>query len=261
MATIVRDLLTVGTTYIGDPEIPLPRGETWSDSAVSGGGYGWGQLTHALGLVMRRLPARASQVAVFTAGPGARVELHDALVVRFEDGAIGSIDGASLPLGTFGNRRQLTIRVTGSRGQVGLDMAPPPGRALEGRRGRHGRADRRGRALVVRPGDRPARGPRARPHAGEPVAGVNRREGRGGAGRDVPQRPGSGQVETVGQVGGLASEGSRALVGKAFEGAGRGPRVGLRNDRERRLVARHGEGRLGLRPDVLSGLVRSYRGR
>jgi predicted dehydrogenase len=126
MATIVRDLLTEGTAYVDDPAVPLPRRESWSDPAVSGGGYGQGQLTHALGLVMRLLPAaRASQVAAFTAGVGARVELHDALVVRFEDGAIGSIGGASLPLGTFGNEHQLAIRITGSRGQVVLDMAAP----------------------------------------------------------------------------------------------------------------------------------------
>jgi hypothetical protein len=126
MSTIVRDLLTDGTAYIEDPSVPLPRGETWSDPAVSGGGYGQGQLTHALGLLMRLLPdARAARVSAFTAGPGARVELHDALVIRFASGAIGSIGGASLPLGTFGNQHQLTIRVTGARGQVVLDMAAP----------------------------------------------------------------------------------------------------------------------------------------
>lgn len=126
MSTIVRDLLTEGTPYIGDPAVPLPRGETWSEPSISGGGYGQGQLTHALGLVMRLLPdARASQVAALTAAPGARVDLHDALVVRFEDGAIGSIGGASLPLGTFGDQHQLSIRITGSRGQVLLDMAAP----------------------------------------------------------------------------------------------------------------------------------------
>lgn len=126
MATVVRDLLTVGTTYLGDAPVPLPRGETWHDPALSGGGYGQGQLTHALGLVMHLLPGeRASQVAAFTHGPGARVELHDALVVRFDGGAIASIGGASLPLGTFGNRHQLVIRVTGSRGQVLLDMDAP----------------------------------------------------------------------------------------------------------------------------------------
>jgi len=126
MATIVRDLLTEGTTYLGDADVPQPRGETWSDPALSGGGYGQGQLTHALGLVMRLLPElRASDVAAFTSAAGARVDLHDAIAVRFEDGAIGSIGGASLPLGTFGNAHQLQIRITGRRGQVVLDMAAP----------------------------------------------------------------------------------------------------------------------------------------
>jgi predicted dehydrogenase len=127
MSTIVRDLLTEGTTYLGDADVPLPRGETWSEPSVSGGGYGQGQLTHAIGLVMHLLPGlRASQVAAFTAAPGgSRVELHDVIAVRFDGGAIGSIGGASLPLGTFGNQHQLTIRVTGSLGQVVLDMAAP----------------------------------------------------------------------------------------------------------------------------------------
>ena len=126
MSTIVRELLTDGMTYLGDADVPLPRGETWSDPAVSGGGYGQGQLTHALGLVMRLVPElRAAEVAAFTSGPGARVELHDAMAVRFDGGAIASIGGASLPSGAFGNQHQLTIRVTGRRGQVLLDMAAP----------------------------------------------------------------------------------------------------------------------------------------
>ena len=127
MATVVRDLLTAGATYLGDADVPLPRGETWSDPAVSGGGYGQGQLTHALGLVAHLVPdLRATEVAAFTHGPGgASVELHDALVVRFEGGAIASIGGASLPEGSFGSQHQLTIRVTGRRGQVVLDMAAP----------------------------------------------------------------------------------------------------------------------------------------
>lgn len=125
MATIVRDLLTVGTTYLGDADVPPPSIDTWADPAVSGGGYGQAQLTHALGLVMHLVPSlRATQVAAFTHGPGARVELHDALVIRFDGGAIASVGGASLPPDTFGNEHQLTIRITGRRGQVVLDMAP-----------------------------------------------------------------------------------------------------------------------------------------
>jgi predicted dehydrogenase len=126
MATIVRDLLTRGTTYLGDADVPLPRGETWSDPTVSGGGYGQGQLTHAIGLLLHIVPRlRASEVAAFTNTVGGPVELHDSIAVRFESGTIGSIGGASLPLGSFGNQHQLTIRITGARGQVVLDMAAP----------------------------------------------------------------------------------------------------------------------------------------
>ena len=124
MSTIVRGLLTVGTTYLGDADVPLPRSETWSDPSISGGGYGQAQLTHALGLVLRLVPhLQPSRIAAFTSGPGARVELHDALIARFEDGVIASIGGRSLPPGSFGNEHQLTIRVTGRDGQVVLDMA------------------------------------------------------------------------------------------------------------------------------------------
>ena len=127
MSTVVRDLLLDGRTYVGaDAGAPLPRTETWSDPSISGGGYGQGQLTHALGLVLRLVPGlRASQVAAFTASPGSAVELHDVIAVRFEDGTIASIGGASLPYGAFGNVHQLRIRVTGERGQVVLDMTAP----------------------------------------------------------------------------------------------------------------------------------------
>ena len=136
MATIVRDLLTRGTTYLGDADVPLPRAETWSDPSISGGGYGQGQLTHAIGLVFRLVPAlQPAEVAAFTAAPGAAVDLHDAIVVRFADGAIGSFGGASMPLGAFGNAHQLSIRVTGRDGQVLLDMAAP--RVVRSRAGDH----------------------------------------------------------------------------------------------------------------------------
>lgn len=126
MATIVRDLLIRGTTYLGDAPVPLPRSETWSDPSISGGGYGQGQLTHAIGLVFRLVPElQPVEVAAFTGGPGGAVELHDAVAVRFANGAIASIGGASMPLGAFGNAHQLSIRITGRDGQVLLDMAAP----------------------------------------------------------------------------------------------------------------------------------------
>ena len=39
MSTVVRELLVAGDTYLGDAPVAKPRGETWSDPALSGGGY------------------------------------------------------------------------------------------------------------------------------------------------------------------------------------------------------------------------------
>jgi predicted dehydrogenase len=125
MSTVVRDLLTRGRTYIELPIDSLPRTETWSDPAVSGGGYGQGQLTHGIGLLFRLFPDRATEVAALTGPAGGAVELHDAITLRFADGAIGTVSGASLPWGSFGNTHQLQVRVTGERGQVLLDLDRP----------------------------------------------------------------------------------------------------------------------------------------
>jgi predicted dehydrogenase len=126
MATVVRDLLLRGRSYIETPIDSPPRLETWGDPAVSGGGFGHGQLTHGLGVLFRLLPERAAEVAAWTASPGgAPVELHDAIALRLEGGAVGTVSGASLPWGTFGNTHQLQVRVTGERGQLLLDLDRP----------------------------------------------------------------------------------------------------------------------------------------
>ena len=92
---------------------------------MSGGGYGQGQLTHGLGLLFRLLPERATEVAAFTGPAGGAVELHDAIALRFGDGAIGTVSGAAMPWGSFGNSHQVQLRVTGERGQLLLDLDPP----------------------------------------------------------------------------------------------------------------------------------------
>ncbi len=148
--------------------------ETWADPAVSGGGYGQGQLTHGIGLLFRAVPGlRAADVAAFTAAPGdAPVELHDAIAIRFANGAIGTIGGASTPPGTFGNVHQLTLRITGSRGVVALDLG-----AETVRRSRGDADDTRVEltpddvALVVRSGHRSLRRPCRGPDRREPLAG------------------------------------------------------------------------------------------
>jgi predicted dehydrogenase len=126
MSTVVRALLLDGRTYVDTPIDSPPRTETWSDPGVSGGGYGQGQLTHGLGLLFRLVPLRAAQVTAFTGAPvGSAVELHDAIALRLEGGAVGVVSGASLPPGAFGDTHQIQVRVTGDRGQVLVDLDRP----------------------------------------------------------------------------------------------------------------------------------------
>jgi predicted dehydrogenase len=132
MSTVVRDLLTTGRTYVDVPIDSPPRIETWSDPGVSGGGYGQGQLTHGLGLLFRLLPERATEVVALTGPASGSVELHDAIALRFGDGAIGTVSGAALPWGSFGNTHQVQLRVTGERGQVLLDLDRPLVRRTRG---------------------------------------------------------------------------------------------------------------------------------
>ena len=110
MGSVVRALLTSGQNYVPTELGSPPRLETSADPNMSGGGYGTGQLTHALGLLFRLLPERAVEVTAYMGQPaGAAVDLHDAIALRLEGGAIGTVSGTALPPGTFGNEHQLQV--------------------------------------------------------------------------------------------------------------------------------------------------------
>ncbi|MFN8623714.1 MAG: Gfo/Idh/MocA family oxidoreductase [Chloroflexota bacterium] len=126
MASGVRDLLTAGDAYPGSAEESPPRLETWGDPQVSGGGYGQGQLTHGLGILFRLLDGRATDVMAFTNHPGGTaVELYDAIALRLEGGVTGTVSGAALPPRVHGYHHQMQVTVSGSIGQLQLDMDRP----------------------------------------------------------------------------------------------------------------------------------------
>jgi len=123
MASGVRDLLTTGDAYPGSAAESPPRLETWGDPQVSGGGYGQGQLTHGLGILFRLLDVRATDVMAFTNHPGgSAVELYDAIALRLEGGITGTVSGAALPPKTHGYHHQMQVTISGSTGQLQLDM-------------------------------------------------------------------------------------------------------------------------------------------
>jgi predicted dehydrogenase len=60
--------------------------------------------------------------ALMSAPLGAKVELHDAVAMRYTNGAIGTMSGASSHLGGANNRHAVEVRVVGSRGMFHLDL-------------------------------------------------------------------------------------------------------------------------------------------
>lgn len=100
---------------------PDPR--TWADPGFSGGGYAPGQLSHALGIALRLTGLRAREVFAYTSTDDTSVDLFDALSVRYETGATGTVSGAVSPPGWL--RDQLEVRLSGTEGQLILDVERP----------------------------------------------------------------------------------------------------------------------------------------
>ncbi len=123
MASQTRELLSNRGAYpAADPEA-VPEAPTWTDPALSGGGYGQAQLSHALGLALWLTGLRGKDVFAFMSAPlAAPVELHDAIALRYDNGAIGTLAGGSGHLGANNNKHQLEVRVIGSEGQFQIDL-------------------------------------------------------------------------------------------------------------------------------------------
>lgn len=123
MASATRELLSNRGDYPGAAPEAVPEQATWTDPRLSGGGYGQAQLTHALGLVLWLTGLRGEEVFALMSAPlDAPVELHDAVAIRFEGGAIGTMAGGSCHLGAGGNKHQLEFRAIGSEGQFHIDL-------------------------------------------------------------------------------------------------------------------------------------------
>lgn len=123
MSSTTRELLSNTGSYPQSAEDTVPEQATWTDPRISGGGYGQAQLSHALGAALWLTGQRASQAfALMSATMNAPVEMHDAISIRYENGAIGTLSGGSCHLGTDDNKHQLEIRAIGSDGQMLIDL-------------------------------------------------------------------------------------------------------------------------------------------
>lgn len=99
-----------------------PQTTTWANPDRAGG-YGWGQLSHALGLLFRLLDLPPLAVAAMRTTSPTGVDLCDAAILRLGDGVQVSLSGAAL-LPKHATR-QLDLRVFGTEGALLLDMERP----------------------------------------------------------------------------------------------------------------------------------------
>lgn len=123
MASGTRELLDGSSLFSAGPTEAVVDTRTWTDPAISGGGYGQAQLTHILGWMLGVTSLRAAEVFAFGSRPAAAsVELHDTFSIRFDGGATGAVSGASFHSGSQNDRHQYEIRVFGSEGQLHADL-------------------------------------------------------------------------------------------------------------------------------------------
>ena len=68
------------------PGVRAPAPDTWSRPETSGGGYGQAQLTHLLGISLWLTDLRGQDVFALMSAPlDAKVELHDAIAMRYDE--------------------------------------------------------------------------------------------------------------------------------------------------------------------------------
>ena len=124
MSSATRELLSATGAYADAAGEVAPDPATWTDPRLSGGGYAQAQLSHALGLALWLTGLRGKEVFALMSAPlSAPVELHDAIVLRFDNGAIGTVSGGSAHAGADGSKHHLEVRAIGSEGQVLIDVA------------------------------------------------------------------------------------------------------------------------------------------
>ena len=119
MASALEDLFAGQAMKETEGHMFRPPPSTWADPARAGG-YGWGQLVHALGLLFRIADLEPSRVFAITGKSPTGVDYYDAAVVQFANGATASVSGSATSPKHRGN--QIDLRIFGSEGVLLLDI-------------------------------------------------------------------------------------------------------------------------------------------
>lgn len=127
MASPIRDLLegkrfdVQGSSGQAGGVLFEPDPRTWTDPQLAGGGYGHAQLSHSTGMLSWLTGLTAQTVYAQMTAPGSRVDVYDALSVRFEGGAIGTVSGAGTVPPSGKPSYQVDLRIFGTDGLLMLD--------------------------------------------------------------------------------------------------------------------------------------------
>lgn len=119
MASALSDLFGGEQMLETKDHVFRPPASTWADPRRSGG-YGWGQLTHALGALFRITDLEPARVFAKTGLSPAGVDYYDAAVVEFTNGATMALSGSATVPKT--RSFQLDIRIFGTEGMLLFDI-------------------------------------------------------------------------------------------------------------------------------------------
>jgi predicted dehydrogenase len=102
-------------------QVTGPQPNTYSDPSIAGGGQGHLQVTHSAALLLWLTDLRPRDVAAFLEEFDLQVDLCDAISVRFDNAAVGTLASTGgIPTAQTGHQ-QLEVRLYGSDGYAWLD--------------------------------------------------------------------------------------------------------------------------------------------
>lgn len=96
-----------------------PPASTWADPARAGG-YGWGQLSHALGALFRIVPIDPASAYAKTGKSPTGVDYFDAMILGLANGATGVVSGSAAIPKHMGPH--VDLRLYGDEGCIFLDL-------------------------------------------------------------------------------------------------------------------------------------------
>jgi predicted dehydrogenase len=102
-------------------QVTGPQPTTYSEPSVAGGGQGHLQVTHSAALLLWLTDLRPLEVAAFVEGFELKVDLCDAISVRFEGGAVGTLASTGGIPAAQSSHQQLELRLYGADGYALLD--------------------------------------------------------------------------------------------------------------------------------------------